>query len=60
MVMRQVPILLRGGVHEKTPMKQYSKKVKNNNKKGSMNVKETNDVKATAALLRIYQQRKTD
>ena len=57
--MSQIPILLRGGVHAKTPIKQYSKKVKKNNKKGSMNVKEKNDVQTTAALLRVCEQRKT-
>lgn len=54
--MNQIPILLRGGVNAKTPIKQYSKKVKNNNKKRGMNVKEKNDVKTTAALLRIHKQ----
>ena len=57
--MNQIPILLRGGVNAKTPIKQYSKKVKNNNKKRGMNVKEKNDVKTTAAILRIRQQGKS-
>lgn len=56
--MRQVAILLTGGVNAKTPIKQYSKKVNNNNKKRSMNVEEKNDVKTTAALLRVCKQRK--
>ena len=58
MSMRQVPILLKGGVNVTTPLKKYSKKVNKNNNKRSVNVKEKNDVQTTAALLRICQQRK--
>lgn len=57
--MPQVPILLAGGVNGKKPhIKKYSKKV-NNNKTRSVNVKETNDVQTTAALLRVCKQRKS-
>jgi hypothetical protein len=55
--MQQIPILLRGGTNGKKPhVKQYSKKVNNNNK-GSMNVEQKNDVQTTAALLRVCKQR---
>jgi hypothetical protein len=56
MVMPQVAALLKGGTHV-PPMKQYSKK--NNNKLRSMHVKEKNDVKTTAALLRTTEERKS-
>ena len=55
-MVRQIPILLQGGAHDKTPIKRYSKKSHNNNKR-SINVKEKNDVKTTAAILRICKQR---
>ena len=56
--MTQIPILLKGGAYAKTPVRQYSKKSKNNNNR-SINVKEKNDVQTTAAILRVHQQRKT-
>jgi len=52
MVEQRIPIILQGGINDKKPqMKNYSKKINNNNLRG-MNVKEKNDVKTTAALLR--------
>lgn len=56
----QLPVLLinQGGINVETPVKKYSKKIKTN-KRGITDEQKKNDVKATAALLRTKQQRKS-
>ena len=57
MVMPQVAALLKGRYVDALSIKQYSK---NKSKQPrSINVKKTNDVKATAALLRASPKRKS-
>jgi hypothetical protein len=54
MVKQLIPVLLinKGGIDVNPPIKKYSKKVKNNNNKRSLDVTKKRNVKATASLLR--------
>jgi len=57
MVKQLIPVLLinKGGIDVNPPIKKYSKKVKNNNNKRSLDVTKKRNVKATASLLRTKQ-----
>ena len=60
MVVQKIPILLKGGTNGKVvPVVPAQKMSKYNKKQRRFNEQEKNDVKATAAILRISQQRKS-
>jgi hypothetical protein len=60
MVIQKIPILLKGGANGKVlPIVHAHKTSKYNKNKRRVNEQETNDVKATAAILRISQQGKS-
>lgn len=58
MVDKRIPILLKGGANDVNRIKTYSPYSKIITKR-SKNVEKTNDVKTTAAILRIQQERKS-
>lgn len=59
MVIQKIPILLKGGANGKVlPIVPAQKISKYNKNKRRFNEQEKNDVKATAAILRINKQRK--